>query len=405
MVNRRLLNVMFFSLLLFGSACHVVKKSVPTQTVAVQTPKSSPDPTTAPTATMSPAPTLTSIASPTVTEIPPTTLPTQTPIPTKTIPPFLSPDLVKIDPLNADRLQIVATLPASGASVVAYSPDGLWLAAGLFNSNTVKIWEISSGRELMTLNGHVNSRIISYLAFSPDGHQIASSSQGWEAANDNLVLWDTNNGQELNVYKGFLGAVSPDWKILALTRREQSGGAYLQLIDIESGKEIHALKALSDIYGISFSPLSQVVVGKMYGVFQDLFTFWYIASGKERNTLYDWKEFSFSADGQTIAALLENQQDEEKGELNIFEANSLKWVKTLGKGADALWYTVRAFSPDNQILAASFGDHISLWETKTWRKLASFSVPAPVGLVFSPDGRILASFSQHEPVRFWGVLP
>jgi WD40 repeat protein len=92
------------------------------------------------------------------------------------------------------------------------------------------------------------------------------------------------------------------------------------------------------------------------------------------------------------------------GELNIFDADTFKWIKTLSKGADTLWFAYPAFSPDGQILAASIGDHVTLWNTATWKELTSLLTSAPAGSVFSPDGRTLTTFTFSGAVQLWGVL-
>lgn len=358
-------------------------------------------PSAAPTARQAPVTHAPSpLPEPTATPLPTPTLPA---LPTSTSAPFLPAGLVPISPQNASHLKPVAALSEGGAGVVAFSPDENRVAAGLFRTNQVKVWNLSSGQELLTLGGHVDPRIISYLAFSPDGARLASGAQGWDAPNDSLILWDAGTGRELQRFSGVLGALSPDWHLVAITRREQEQGAALVLSDLASGKELHALQAAGDIYGVSFSPDGRQVVAKMFNVFQDLFSFWSVDSGRLDRTLYDWLEFAYSPDGRFIAAVLKTGSDSDKGTLNIFDASTFKWIRSLAKGADALWYTCPAFSPDGQLLTASFGDHVILWDTRTWEALVSLPASGPTGFAFSTAGRVFATYSQSDRVRFWGV--
>jgi len=57
---------------------------------------------------------------------------------------------------------------------VAFSPDGKFLATGSYD-NTIKLWEVSSGKEIRTYNHHTGT--IRSLQFSKNGENILSSAQ------------------------------------------------------------------------------------------------------------------------------------------------------------------------------------------------------------------------------------
>jgi WD40 repeat protein len=66
---------------------------------------------------------------------------------------------------------------------VAFSPDGSRLAT-VSSNNTIKLWETTSGQELLALQGHPDSGwnrkddSRSSVAFSPDGKRLACASGG-----------------------------------------------------------------------------------------------------------------------------------------------------------------------------------------------------------------------------------
>ncbi len=60
-------------------------------------------------------------------------------------------------------------------SCIAFSPDDNRIASGSSN-NTVKVWDVGTGAEVLTLRGHESK--VSTIAFTPDGTCIVSGSYG-----------------------------------------------------------------------------------------------------------------------------------------------------------------------------------------------------------------------------------
>jgi WD40 repeat protein len=69
---------------------------------------------------------------------------------------------------------------------VAFSPDGARIASGSFD-DTIKLWDVASGRLLHTFQGHSN--YVESVAFSLDGARLASAS--WDGT---IKLWDAASG-------------------------------------------------------------------------------------------------------------------------------------------------------------------------------------------------------------------
>ena len=108
----------------------------------------------------------------------------------------------------------VTTLKGHSDNVnyVAFSPDGQILASGS-GDKTIKLWQVSTGKEIHTLNGH--SAWVNFVAFSPDRQILASGSD-----DKTIKLWQVSTGKEIRTLNGHSKSVtsvvfSPDRQILA----------------------------------------------------------------------------------------------------------------------------------------------------------------------------------------------
>ena len=70
---------------------------------------------------------------------------------------------------------------------LSFSPDGRVLASGSADK-TIKLWEMSSGILIKTMNSHTNS--VNTLCFSPDGGILVSGS-----SDDTIKLWAMPSGK------------------------------------------------------------------------------------------------------------------------------------------------------------------------------------------------------------------
>ncbi len=75
------------------------------------------------------------------------------------------------------------------ATDVVFSPDGEKVISGS-DDNTIKMWNPATGKEIITFNGHTNS--VTSVVFSADGKRIASGSR-----DKTIKIWDAYSGKEL----------------------------------------------------------------------------------------------------------------------------------------------------------------------------------------------------------------
>ncbi len=148
-------------------------------------------------------------------------------------------------------------------NAIAFSPDGRWLASGS-SDDTIKIWDVATGQLLRTLYGHssnVNALAVSpdgKTLASGSGdmtskREFPTFKRGGIAggARDNTVrTWDVQTGRELKTLTGHelpIGGVafSADGRTLTSV----SGDA-VKVWDVASGKELRTQKTKYDKSGM-----------------------------------------------------------------------------------------------------------------------------------------------------------
>jgi WD40 repeat protein/transcriptional regulator with XRE-family HTH domain len=96
---------------------------------------------------------------------------------------------------------------------IAFSPDGTRIAAA--NDTGAHVWDVGTGKKLVTFSGHGEGEGLNGIAYSPDGKWIATS------GNDATIkVWDAETGGEIFTLVGHTGptfgvAFSPDGQYLA----------------------------------------------------------------------------------------------------------------------------------------------------------------------------------------------
>jgi WD40 repeat protein len=79
-------------------------------------------------------------------------------------------------------------------TILSYSPDGSILASGSAQENSIKVWDIKSGKIIGKLEGH--DGFTTAIMFNEDGTKIISS-----AKDEYLILWDIVNWEMLDSVK------------------------------------------------------------------------------------------------------------------------------------------------------------------------------------------------------------
>jgi WD40 repeat protein len=275
---------------------------------------------------------------------------------------------------------------------VAFSPDGKILASGSWD-NTIKLWDVATGREVRTLKGHTNS--VNSVAFSPDGKILASGS-----LDETIKLWDVATGREIRTFSGHTASVwsvafSPDGKLLASGSWDET----IKLWDVATGEEIHTFKGHTDhVESVAFSPDGRTLAS---GSWDETIKLWDVATGKELRTLKGHTDYvrsvAFSPDGKLLASGSVDHT------IKLWDVATGREIRTLSGHTD--WVESVAFSPDGKTLASGSYREIKLWDVATGRELRTLKgyTGYVYSVAFSPDGKILAFGSQDETIKLWDV--
>jgi len=138
-------------------------------------------------------------------------------------------------------------IPIGGVNALAFSPDGTLLASG-GTDNTVRIWDVETGRQVQTFK---NPKWIRAVAFSPLGDQLA-----WVTTEEVIKLVDVatwrNKRKFLEGNKSLIWAIafSPDGRLLAV-------GVWnmVRLLDITSGQEVSGFSGHTHfVSALAFAP-------------------------------------------------------------------------------------------------------------------------------------------------------
>ncbi len=314
-----------------------------------------------------------------------------------------------------------------------FSPDGTILASSAMDG-LVRLWSVEAVRPECVLKGHPAQ--LTFLAFSADGRALLTGSDDGTAR-----LWDEpgiireklqsgsqERGSQEWARTVWSMAYSPDGRTLAIGSWGQ-----VKLRDVRSGKYLYRLAMPGAQIRLAFSPDGSLLA---VGTAAAQVIIWEVATGRQLEvfeTPVDTAEplknchvgsLTFSRDGKFIVAgfgafFLGNPPHD--AIIKVWEIGSQQEIATLRGHRN----TVRAlvFSPDGKTLASGSQDGtVKFWSVRDWRETRTWTVaggtlehmtiqgkPLTIpggsvfGLAFSPNGETLAAGTIQGTVALWNV--
>ena len=269
--------------------------------------------------------------------------------------------------VNLDGKRGKDSYTISYALAMEVSPDGHTIAVsydrGRVVNNRLKkgvdylivLLDAKDGREQKVLVGNTARAL--RLAFSPDGHLLASGGPDGTAR-----LWDVSTGQQVCAIESSNGvgalSFSPDGKLLAVGQAAPNSiqlvtKPHLLLFNVENGKLEKKLSVEgSYVNDASFSPNGKLlaIVGQVPYEITLLSTETWLPVRSLKNSEVNADIVSFSSDGRWFAS---GEAGKDGGRIFVWETatNAKPRSRALRSGVETI-----SFSPDGTTLAAGTED-------------------------------------------------
>ena len=325
-----------------------------------------------------------------------------------------------LDPRNVDTYE-----------VGALSENGSIAAIGDKNGTHIHLWNTTTGKRRMTLNGHAGffkedgeewEAEIRMLAFTQDGKTLASASE-----DETVMLWNTQNGAKRATLRGHQDWVTTvTFSLDGKTVASGDTNKIIKVWDVETGRERATLKEHKNtINALTFAPEGTPLYSKCLasGSADGTIRFWNPDTGHELATFTaghtEWvKAVAFTENGTTLTSAAFN------GTVEVWNLKTGQELTTFTEGLND-WTDAVAFSPDSTYFisrggsgtvafntydwgssgGASQGSKVQLWKIATGEELPG---PWQDGedrrdpFVFSPDSKVLATRGPRD-VRAWDL--
>jgi WD40 repeat protein len=306
----------------------------------------------------------------------------------------------------------------TGIPAVAFAPDGKTLAIGIYD-HTAKLLDVASGQVRATLRGHNGE--VRGVAFSPDGKTLATGA--WDRS---VKLWDVATGGEKRTLEGsrdriFAVTFSPDGKWLAATGYDPEATVW----DAATGQVVRTFRhGGSAVRTAVFTPDGQ---GLLTGGYEGTVRLWNARTGELRCQFRDLAgvdALAYAPATRTLAVCgfgksiplfelsLKEPTEKERKRIQALLAQldddayevrdaAGKELLEIGFVAEAELRRAMKESPSAEVRIRTRRLHAEMLSRP--RATLTGHTDQIEGLAFSPDGKLMASASKDGTARVWDV--
>ncbi len=278
----------------------------------------------------------------------------------------------------------------SGAvNAVAFSPDGHTVATGS-DDGTVRLWNTTTTNPLavFTYGGAVNA-----VAFTGDGRIVAAG-----GTDGTVRLWDTTTHQLLGTLAGHSSVNAVAFSVDGTTVATGNADGTARIWDTRTGHPLATLTGhQGPVYAVAFSPTGQTLAT---GGDDNTARLWNPVTGRTTAILsgHTGEVFgvAFSPDGRTLVT------GSADGTARLWDIRTNRTIATL-TGHTRVVRAV-AFSPDGgTVVTGSWDGTARLWSTATGQPLATLTghTDQVLAVAVSPDGTSIVTGSRDDTARLW----
>ncbi|KAF6759000.1 WD40-repeat-containing domain protein [Ephemerocybe angulata] len=280
----------------------------------------------------------------------------------------------------------------SMVGAVAVSGDGRVIASGAEDS-LVRLWEASTGKAMIVLEGHNHGEWVNSVAFSRDGTRIVSGSD-----DKTVRVWDASAGMALSVLEGHTNSVhsvafSGDGTRIVSGSEDRT----VRVWDASTGMALSILEGhTKPVTSVAFSEDgTRIVSGSM-----DRMRVWDASTGMALRVLEGhtgWVySVAFSRDGTRIVSGSVDKT------VRVWDASTGMALRVLEGHTD--WVYSVAFSRDGtRIVSGSADETVRVWDASTGEVLSVLEghTKSVTSIALSQDGTRIVTASRDKTVRVW----